>query len=92
MNRILKREQPYKPYWVRKEIFPMYFDDVDKFCNMINQQEHIIHFGYGQFKDREDGVHIPLYYLEKEELSEAIKATDLKNAPESAVEWKNNAS
>jgi len=91
MNKILKRNQPYNPYWVRREVFPMYFDDVDKFCNMINQQTHIIHFGYGPFQYTGSEVNMPLYYLEKEELTEAIQAKDLKDAPADAVEW-NSAS
>ena len=89
MKGILKRTQPYKPFWVRRIIFPMYFDDVDKFCNMINQQEHIIHFGYGPFQYTESAVNIPLYFLEKEELSEALQVKDMANAPEDAVKWEN---
>ncbi len=89
MNRILRREQLYKPYWVRRAVFELSPDDRDNFCNMINQNTNIIHFGYGPFRQTETSVNIPLYYLKKEELDEAIKATDLKYAPNSAVEWKN---
>lgn len=87
MTKILKRKQPYSPYWVRREVFELWPDERDNFCNMINQNTDIIHFGYGLFKQTETSVNIPLYYLNKEELTEALQATDMLNAPESAVEW-----
>ena len=95
MNRILKREQPYKPYWVRKRIFRCLSDEVDDYYNSINSNEYLIIFGYGTFSYKESGtVGIPVYYLEKADLTDEnpyIQCEDWQkhpwDAPDSAVEW-----
>jgi len=99
MNKILKRKQPYKPCWIRNMIFKCLQNEVDAYYNSINTNEYFIIYGYGTFHYKESGtVEIPVYYLEKADLTDENPYVQCKDwqkhpwdAPVDAVEW-NSAS
>ena len=94
MNSILRKPQSYKPHWVRKQIFRCLIDEVDDHYNSINTNEYFIIYGYGEFRYSERGVDIPVYYLEKADLTDEnpyIQCEDWQkhpwDAPADAVDW-----
>ncbi len=95
---MIKKPQSYKPYWVRKRIFKCGIDEVDDYYNWINTNKNFIVFGYGEFCYSEESVNIPVYYLEKADLTDENPykqiigwQSDPSIAPADALEW-NSAS
>ncbi len=83
-----------KLYWVRKRIFKCDICEVNDYYNWINQNENFIVFGYGEFRYSDEGVNIPVYYLEKADLTAENPYQQIPDwqsnpsiAPADAVDW-----
>ena len=86
------------PYWVRKRIFNCDINEMDDYYNWINLNENFMVFGYEDFRIKDGMVGIPVYYLEKADLTAENPYQQIPDwqsnpsiAPADAVDW-NSAS